>query len=83
MRLINRLKMKPIYKSDRIEKDPKTRSIFSAVDKEVKAELAKHPERDMLGFCHTIWETKKRILKEKHGIEWKSPSEMNPDICFD
>ena len=70
-------------KIDPIEKDPKMRAIFIAVDKEVETELAKHPERDMLGFCHIFWETKKRILKEKHGINWKSPSEMNPETCFD
>jgi methionyl-tRNA synthetase len=24
----------------------------------------------------------KRILKEKHDIDWKTPEEMNPDIYF-
>jgi len=35
-----------------------------------------------MGLCHRIWYRKKELLKE-HGIEWKSPSEMNPDTRFD
>ena len=69
-------------KIDPIEKNPKLRAIFIAVEKEVEVELAKHPDRGTLGFTHTIWETKKHILKEKHGIDWKTPAEMNPDCCF-
>ena len=30
-----------------------------------------------------LWGTKRRILKEKYNIEWKSPAEMDPDVCFD
>lgn len=36
-----------------------------------------------LGFCHLVWEVKKRILDEKYGIKWKSPSELNPEIFYD
>ena len=36
-----------------------------------------------LGFCHRIWSTKKRILKEKYNIDWKTPAEMNPGVMFD
>jgi hypothetical protein len=36
-----------------------------------------------LGRCHEIWRTQKRILKEKYGIEWRTPPEMNPDWDFD
>jgi hypothetical protein len=36
-----------------------------------------------LGSCHTLWALQKRILKEKYGITWYSPSELNPDIKFD
>ena len=35
------------------------------------------------GSCHWLWVTKKHILKEKYGITWYSPSELNPDDYFD
>ena len=36
-----------------------------------------------LGYCHIYWRTKKRILKEKYNIEWRSPAELNPCVIFD
>lgn len=36
-----------------------------------------------LGSCHSFWAMKKQILKEKYGITWYSPSELNPDIKYD
>lgn len=36
-----------------------------------------------LGYCHLIWCKRKRILKEKYNIDWKTPAEMNPDVIFD
>ena len=36
-----------------------------------------------LGCCHTLWALQKRILKEKYGITWYTPSELNPDVKFD
>lgn len=69
------------FKYDPIEDDPKFKSIIEAAEKEVEVELANEPK--VMGYCHQYWETKKRILKEKYGIDWKSPSEMNPDVLFD
>ena len=40
-------------------------------------------EGDYLGYCHVYWEAKKRILREKFGIRWKSPAERYPGIMFD
>ena len=37
----------------------------------------------LLGSCHSFWAMKKQILKEKYGITWYSPSELNPDIKYD
>lgn len=37
-------------------------------------------EYRLIPKVHTIM---KRILKENHGIEWKSIAEMNPHITFD
>ena len=36
----------------------------------------------VMGTCHAYWACKKELLKQR-GIDWKSPSEMNPDIIFD
>ena len=36
-----------------------------------------------LGSCHTLWSLQKQILKEKYGITWYTPAELNPDVKFD
>lgn len=35
------------------------------------------------GICHKIWRTAKAELLAEHGIEWKTPVEMNPNCAFD
>lgn len=35
------------------------------------------------GMCHRIWRETKLLLKSEHGIEWRSPAELNPDTMFD
>ena len=35
------------------------------------------------GACHILWGRQQKILKEKYGIKWRSPDEMNPDVMFD
>ena len=35
------------------------------------------------GFCHEYWCTKKKILKNRFGIEWNSPVDLNPMLMFD
>ena len=55
---------------------------------EAKMLMPDYPEQAaqvfmQLGSCHRIWALQKRILKEKYGITWYSPSELNPDIKFD
>jgi hypothetical protein len=68
---------------DPIEKDPRYKSVFANIDAEVNEVLKDHPLRGRMGFCYTIWATKKEILKQKYGIPWKTPAEMNPHILFD
>ena len=55
---------------------------------EAKRLLSSNPEQAaklfmQLGSCHTLWIFQKRILKEKYGITWYTPAELNPDIKFD
>ena len=59
--------------------------------KEAKRLLEMYPDKPehaarlfiQLGSCHWIWAMKKRILKEKYGITWYAPSEVNPDCIYD
>lgn len=68
---------------DPIEYDPTIRPLIEAASKEADAELIDHPHRGHPGFCYVFWETQKRILRDRYGIEWKDPAEMNPHIMFD
>ena len=36
-----------------------------------------------LGSCHRLWDMQKTILKEKYGITWYTPAELNPEIKYD
>lgn len=59
--------------------------------KEAKRLLKEYPDQPIhaarlymqLGSCHWLWAMKKRILKEKYGITWYAPSEVDPDCDFD
>jgi hypothetical protein len=35
------------------------------------------------GLCQLIWDATKRLLRERYGIEWRSPADMNPFTRFD
>ena len=48
---------------------------------EAEDRLAAVPHRR--GYCHRLWAETKRILREKYGLDWKTPSEMNPGVLFD
>jgi len=65
---------------DPIEDDPKYKDILSSVDKEIEKELG---DPIPMGYCHVIWVKKKQILKDRYGVDWKSPAELNPNIEFD
>ena len=58
---------------------------YAKVIKQVEAEADAEMKRDGivgLGSVHTFWSLKREKLKAK-GIEWKSPSELNPGTMFD
>jgi len=71
--------------ADPIEQSPQYKKVIHEVEKEAEANLKKKgldfPGR--MGYCHSLWGEIQRILKEKHGIEWKTPAEMNPMTIFD
>ncbi len=67
------------------ERKMQNRSFKISLAKEI---LPNDPARaaevlSQLGSCHRIWAIQKQILKEKYGITWYTPAELNPDIKFD
>lgn len=48
---------------------------------EVEGRLADVPRH--MGFCFRYWDEEKRVLREKYGIDWNTPSQMNPGVMFD
>ena len=35
------------------------------------------------GICHRIWHDAKKQLINEHGIDWRTPAELNPSTIFD
>ena len=35
------------------------------------------------GICHRIWAETKKHLNDEHGVEWRTPAEINPGTIFD
>lgn len=68
---------------DPVEEEPRYAGVFRAIDDEVKVLLADHPLRGGEGFVNIYWSTKKSVLKQKYGIDWRSPGELNPHVIFD
>jgi hypothetical protein len=68
---------------DPVEDDPRHAEVFKAIDDEVKEVLAYYPPREGRGSVFSYWETKKSLLKQKYGIDWRSPGELNPQVIFD
>lgn len=68
---------------DPIERDPKIRRLVREAEKEAETELAARGQPKIYGYCRSLWTVQKRILKEKYGIKWRTPAEMNPDVEID
>ena len=63
------------------ENDPEVNELIKKAGKEAKRNLIF--KRKTLGYCHTFWNEQKRILKDRYGIDWKTPADRNPDIRYD
>lgn len=68
------LKFDPVERSERWEE--------VIYDVETECEEILKDERKGMGFCYLYWSTKKSVLA-KYGIDWSSPSVMNPHVIFD
>lgn len=68
---------------DLITDDPKLKASFAAAKREAKDELERAGEKDRKGLGRVFDQRKKRILKEKYDMEWRTTAEMNPHLMFD
>jgi hypothetical protein len=66
---------------DPIDEHPVYAIVRERVNAQVEEELRDYPKG--LGYCHTYWKTKKRIMKEQYQLDWKSPAELNSNTIFD
>jgi hypothetical protein len=68
---------------DPIEFDPSAEEAFLMANREAEQELSVIGMTPGAGYRQALWSVKQRILKEKYGIDWRTPAEMNPDASFD
>lgn len=67
-------------KFDPVERTPEWEECIYDVESECESILKDEPRG--MGFCFPYWNTKTAILARR-GIEWNSPSRMNPGVIFD
>ena len=68
-------------KHDPVEDTEQFKAILPELEAKIEAEL-KGVERHM-GYCFRYWSVKAEILKRDYGIDWSSPSCLNPGVRFD
>lgn len=73
-------KYRIMLKFDPVERTRQWEECIYDVEKECEEKLV--GEHRGMGFCYSYWSTKKSVLS-KYGIEWDSPSTMNPRVMFD
>lgn len=77
----DQIKQSGHLKHDPIEWSARWEEVIDEADKITYSILTDHPRG--MGFCHAYWHTRASILHEQFGIEWRSPSAMNPRVMFD
>ena len=70
-------------KYDEIEYSEEYAELFQTVNREVEEILESQGIKKTIGYIHKFDAKKKEILKSKYGIDWKTTSEMNPEILLD
>ncbi|MDE6443176.1 MAG: hypothetical protein K2K64_01955 [Muribaculaceae bacterium] len=70
-----------VLRADPVEYTWKWEDIYYEVEKRLEDRFANAPRQ--MGFCFRYWNAKRDLLKEEYGIDWRSPSQMNPRVMFD
>lgn len=70
-------------KHDPVEDDSAVQVYLNLADAEAHAELAAEGFKKGFGYGSVFDLAKKRILKQKYQIEWKTLQEMIPGWTFD
>ena len=68
---------------DQVELTEEYKAIIDEVEEKVDKKLKKHPLYHRMGYFSIYEPTKKSLLKDKYGIDWRTPSELNPKVMFD
>ncbi len=68
-------------KSDPVEYTRRWEDIYYEVERKLDERFANAPRGR--GFCHQLWNAKRDLLRDEYGIDWRSPSQMNPRVRFD
>lgn len=68
-------------RTDPVEYSWEWEKIYYDVEAELDRRLVNVPRQ--MGFCFQYWAMKRELLMEKYGIDWRSPSQMNPRVMFD
>lgn len=66
---------------DPLEDLPEFRTAFTKANQYADMATAKY--RGQLGRCHAFWSEKKKYLREKYHMDWKTPAELNPNTSYD
>ena len=69
-----------MLKVDPVQATPEWEKVIYDVEREVDEQLKDEPRG--MGFCFSYWSAKRAALARR-GIEWRSPSAMNPRVMFD
>ena len=67
-------------KHDPVEWTARWEEIIDEADRKAEENLEEMPRG--MGFCHAFWHERAAALASL-GIEWRSPSRMNPGVLFD
>ena len=80
---------------DPLEDDPALAAIIKQVESEAEVLAVEEFEEFLresglpsgltpgMGRCHHIWGIMQKLLRERHGIDWLTPAEMNPWVNID
>lgn len=70
----------PMLEYDPVEDSEAYLAVIDEVERRLYEEFKDEPRN--MGFCFGYWSAKEALLRE-YGIEWRSPSSMNPGVMFE